>query len=203
MNRLWLKMSLKDAIATPIVFVNSKNNVIFEPEFDKVKKNKLDHWAHFGGFEVWFPWCERVFAVSPSRSSRVSKLSDTKWKTGSISSTWLTVWRRRTDASKPSPTNGRRASRLDTDRRLRAGITSDEPRRTFSLKAEKRAETVQLEPIMDTQARLGGICVKAESSQEQRIPPSKRPRERGGGKSKYGGGEAELDTQLPNQTKHS
>lgn len=41
MNRLWLKMSLKDAIATPIVFVNSKNNVIFEPEFDKVKKKNL------------------------------------------------------------------------------------------------------------------------------------------------------------------
>lgn len=38
MNRLWLKMSLKDAIATPIVFVDSKNNVIFEPKFDKVKK---------------------------------------------------------------------------------------------------------------------------------------------------------------------
>lgn len=37
MNRLWLKMSLKDAIATPIVYVDSKNNVKFEPGFDKVK----------------------------------------------------------------------------------------------------------------------------------------------------------------------
>ncbi|KAJ0057237.1 hypothetical protein NL108_002202, partial [Boleophthalmus pectinirostris] len=35
MNRLWLKMSLKDAIAAPIVFVDSKNNVNFEPGFDE------------------------------------------------------------------------------------------------------------------------------------------------------------------------
>lgn len=38
MNHLWLGMTLKDAIATPIVFVDSKNNVNFEPGFDKVKK---------------------------------------------------------------------------------------------------------------------------------------------------------------------
>lgn len=37
MNRLWLKMSLKDAIATPIVYVDSRNNVNFEPGFEKVK----------------------------------------------------------------------------------------------------------------------------------------------------------------------
>uniref|UniRef100_A0A3B4ALI3 Gamma-glutamyltransferase 5a n=1 Tax=Periophthalmus magnuspinnatus TaxID=409849 RepID=A0A3B4ALI3_9GOBI len=36
MNRLWLKMSLKDAIAAPIIFVDSKNNVNFEPGFDEV-----------------------------------------------------------------------------------------------------------------------------------------------------------------------
>lgn len=29
-------MNLKDAIAAPIVFVDSKNNVNFEPGFDKV-----------------------------------------------------------------------------------------------------------------------------------------------------------------------
>lgn len=39
MNRLWLGMNLKDAIAAPIVFVDSKNNVYFEPNFDKVKKS--------------------------------------------------------------------------------------------------------------------------------------------------------------------
>lgn len=38
MNRLWLKMSLKDAIAAPIVYVDSENNVKFERGFDEVKK---------------------------------------------------------------------------------------------------------------------------------------------------------------------
>lgn len=38
MNRLWLKMSLKDAIAAPIVYVDSKNNVKLERGFDEVKK---------------------------------------------------------------------------------------------------------------------------------------------------------------------
>lgn len=37
MNHLWLKMSLKDAIAAPIVYVDSRNNLKFEPGFDKVK----------------------------------------------------------------------------------------------------------------------------------------------------------------------
>ncbi|XP_034402865.1 glutathione hydrolase 5 proenzyme [Cyclopterus lumpus] len=34
-NRLWLGMNLKDAIAAPIVFVDSSNNVNFEPGFNK------------------------------------------------------------------------------------------------------------------------------------------------------------------------
>lgn len=38
MNRLWLKMSLKDAIAAPIVYVDSKNNVKLEPGFDEVEQ---------------------------------------------------------------------------------------------------------------------------------------------------------------------
>lgn len=38
MNHLWLGMTLKDAIARPIVYVDSKNNVNFERGFDKVKK---------------------------------------------------------------------------------------------------------------------------------------------------------------------
>lgn len=37
MNRLWLKMSLEDAIAMPIVYVDSKNIVQYESSFDKVK----------------------------------------------------------------------------------------------------------------------------------------------------------------------
>ncbi len=36
MNRLWLGMNLTDAIAAPIVYVDSSNNVIFEPGFSKV-----------------------------------------------------------------------------------------------------------------------------------------------------------------------
>lgn len=36
-NHLWLGMSLEDAINACIVFVDSKNNVNFEPGFDKVK----------------------------------------------------------------------------------------------------------------------------------------------------------------------
>lgn len=36
-NRFWLQMSLKDAIATPIVYVDSRNNVKFERGFDEVR----------------------------------------------------------------------------------------------------------------------------------------------------------------------
>ena len=36
MNHLWLGMSLKEAIAAPVVFVDGNNNVNFEPAFDKV-----------------------------------------------------------------------------------------------------------------------------------------------------------------------
>lgn len=38
MNRLWLGMNLRDAIAAPIVYLNSGNNASFEPDFDEVKK---------------------------------------------------------------------------------------------------------------------------------------------------------------------
>lgn len=37
MNHLWLRMSLEDAIKTPIVFVSSENDVHFETGFDEVK----------------------------------------------------------------------------------------------------------------------------------------------------------------------
>lgn len=37
MNRLWLGMNLKEAIAAPIIFVDSKNIANFEPGFNKVK----------------------------------------------------------------------------------------------------------------------------------------------------------------------
>lgn len=42
-NRLWLGMNLEDAVAAPIVFVDSTNNVNFEDGFDKtVEKNLID-----------------------------------------------------------------------------------------------------------------------------------------------------------------
>lgn len=40
MNHLWFGKSLKEAIAAPVVFVDSENNVKFEPEFDKVYYTK-------------------------------------------------------------------------------------------------------------------------------------------------------------------
>ncbi|XP_073333893.1 glutathione hydrolase 5 proenzyme [Pagrus major] len=54
MNRLWLGMSLKEAIAAPIVFVDSRNNVNFEPGFDKsvieglrALGHKVGDWKYF------------------------------------------------------------------------------------------------------------------------------------------------------------
>lgn len=36
-NHLWLGMNLADAIAAPIVYVDSNSGVNFEPEFDEVR----------------------------------------------------------------------------------------------------------------------------------------------------------------------
>lgn len=36
MNHLWFGKSLKEAIAAPVVFVDSQSAVKFEPRFDKV-----------------------------------------------------------------------------------------------------------------------------------------------------------------------
>lgn len=54
MNRVWLKMSLKDAIAAPIVFVDSGGNVNFEPGFDesviedlRARGHKVGNWKYF------------------------------------------------------------------------------------------------------------------------------------------------------------
>lgn len=54
MNRVWLKMSLKDAIAAPIVFVDSRGNVNFEPGFDesvieglRARGHKVGNWKYF------------------------------------------------------------------------------------------------------------------------------------------------------------
>ncbi|XP_063049638.1 gamma-glutamyltransferase 5a [Engraulis encrasicolus] len=46
MNHLWMGMSLQDAIASPVVFVNSKNEVNFEPKFDKDVQANLTALGH-------------------------------------------------------------------------------------------------------------------------------------------------------------
>ncbi|XP_034048507.1 glutathione hydrolase 5 proenzyme [Thalassophryne amazonica] len=54
-NRLWLGMSLKDAIAAPIAFVDSKNNVNFEDHFDKVVIDGLRALGHsVGDWKYYF-----------------------------------------------------------------------------------------------------------------------------------------------------
>uniref|UniRef100_A0A8C2ZYX6 Gamma-glutamyltransferase 5 n=1 Tax=Cyclopterus lumpus TaxID=8103 RepID=A0A8C2ZYX6_CYCLU len=46
-NRLWLGMNLKDAIAAPIVFVDSSNNVNFEPDGIRALGHKPGSWKYF------------------------------------------------------------------------------------------------------------------------------------------------------------
>ncbi|KAG7223987.1 hypothetical protein INR49_015244 [Caranx melampygus] len=48
-NRLWLGMNLEDAIAAPIVYVDSSNNVNFERGFDKTEKKNLIDLGHKPG----------------------------------------------------------------------------------------------------------------------------------------------------------
>ncbi|XP_076614899.1 glutathione hydrolase 5 proenzyme [Chaetodon auriga] len=80
MNRLWLGMNLKDAIAAPIVFVDSKNNVNFEPGFNESVKDGLKALGHkFGEWKYFFNVVNAVekengciAAVSDSRKRGVS-----------------------------------------------------------------------------------------------------------------------------------
>lgn len=54
-NRLWLGMNLKDAIAAPVVFVDSKNNVNLEPDFDKSVIKGLGDLGHsIGNWKYFF-----------------------------------------------------------------------------------------------------------------------------------------------------
>uniref|UniRef100_A0A3Q1EUE6 Glutathione hydrolase n=1 Tax=Acanthochromis polyacanthus TaxID=80966 RepID=A0A3Q1EUE6_9TELE len=79
-NRLWLGMNLKDAIAAPIVFVNSKNDVNLEPDFDKSVENGLRNLGHnIGNWKYFFNVVNAVekengciTAVSDSRKLGVS-----------------------------------------------------------------------------------------------------------------------------------
>ncbi|XP_068430173.1 glutathione hydrolase 5 proenzyme [Clinocottus analis] len=53
-NRLWLGMNLKDAIAAPIVFVDSSNEVNFEPGFNKSVIDGLGALGHKPGRWKYF-----------------------------------------------------------------------------------------------------------------------------------------------------
>ncbi|KAG8010678.1 Glutathione hydrolase 5 proenzyme [Nibea albiflora] len=54
MNRLWLGMNLRDAIAEPIVFVDSNNDLNFEPEFNQTVKDGLTALGHNPGTWPYF-----------------------------------------------------------------------------------------------------------------------------------------------------
>lgn len=41
MNFLWFGKNLEDSIAAPVVYVDSKNILSFEPSFDEVKRKQL------------------------------------------------------------------------------------------------------------------------------------------------------------------
>lgn len=53
-NHLWLGMDLKDAIKARIVFVDSQNNVNFEPGFDEYVKDRLRALGHSVGRWKYF-----------------------------------------------------------------------------------------------------------------------------------------------------
>ncbi|XP_035464330.2 glutathione hydrolase 5 proenzyme-like [Scophthalmus maximus] len=69
-NRLWLGMNLEDAIAAPIVFVDSKNNVNFEPGFDKSVKKGLIGLGHI--FGDWKFFLNVVNAIEKERGCIVA-----------------------------------------------------------------------------------------------------------------------------------
>lgn len=79
-NRLWLGMNLKDAIAAKIVFVDAKNNVNFERGFNESVKNGLSALGHkFGTWEFFLNVVNAVekekrciVAASDSRKRGVS-----------------------------------------------------------------------------------------------------------------------------------
>ncbi|KAF1377499.1 hypothetical protein PFLUV_G00201430 [Perca fluviatilis] len=75
MNRLWLGMNLKDAIAEPIVFVNSHNIVNFEKGFNKSVIDGLRALGHEPG--NWKPFMNVVNAVEKENGCIVA-VSDSR-----------------------------------------------------------------------------------------------------------------------------
>ncbi|XP_029301369.1 glutathione hydrolase 5 proenzyme [Cottoperca gobio] len=74
-NHLWLGMNLKDAIAAPIVFVDSDNNVNFEPGFNESVKKGLIALGHKPG--TWIYWVNVVNAVGKENGC-ITAVSDSR-----------------------------------------------------------------------------------------------------------------------------
>ncbi|XP_008291967.1 gamma-glutamyltransferase 5-like [Stegastes partitus] len=74
-NRLWLGMNLKDAIAAPIVFVDSKNNVYLEDHFDKCVVDGLKGLGHdVGNWKYFF----NVVNAVEKENSCITAVSDSR-----------------------------------------------------------------------------------------------------------------------------
>ncbi|KAM9544598.1 gamma-glutamyltransferase 5a [Salvelinus alpinus] len=54
MNHLWFGKSLEEAIAAPVVFVDSKNALKFEPDFDKAVVEDLKNFGHTVEVQKYF-----------------------------------------------------------------------------------------------------------------------------------------------------
>ncbi|XP_038589734.1 glutathione hydrolase 5 proenzyme [Micropterus salmoides] len=75
MNRLWLGMNLREAITVPIVFVDSKNNVNFEPAFEKSVKDGLRALGHKDG--NW-PYFFNVVNAVEKENGCIAAVSDSR-----------------------------------------------------------------------------------------------------------------------------
>lgn len=52
MHHLWLGENLKDAIAAPVLFVDSQTGLTFEPKFDEVRHFKTSP-GLLGSIQTW------------------------------------------------------------------------------------------------------------------------------------------------------
>ncbi|KAF7651239.1 hypothetical protein LDENG_00113770 [Lucifuga dentata] len=74
-NRLWLGMNLRDAIAAPVVFVDAKNNVNFEPRFNQSVTDGLRALGHTVVKQEYF---FNVVNALEKESSCISAVSDSR-----------------------------------------------------------------------------------------------------------------------------
>ncbi|XP_076010250.1 gamma-glutamyltransferase 5a [Genypterus blacodes] len=77
MNHLWFGKSLKEAIAAPVVYVNSKNELLFEPNFDKNLIEALKALGHKKGHAAYF---YNVVNAVTKENGCICAVSDTRKK---------------------------------------------------------------------------------------------------------------------------